>query len=300
MELFGGIEAGGTKFVCIIASGSDGIRAEAKFPTTTPEETLGKVLGFFQNYCIETGHKLGSIGIACFGPIDINPASPTFGYITTTPKPGWAQTNIVGLISEAMNLPVAMDTDVNVAAIGEGVWGAGKGLDDFIYLTIGTGIGGGALVNGKPVHGMVHPEMGHMRIPHNLKKDPFPGMCSYHGDCLEGLACGPAIKERWGQAAVSLPPDHAGWDIETDYLAFAIQNLVCIASPRRVILGGGVMQQAHLFPKIRMKVQQNLNGYVQAEEIIREIDQFIVPPGLGSRSGGLGAIALAKQIQVGK
>lgn len=297
MELFGGIEAGGTKFVCIIAGGPDDIQAEIKFPTTTPQETLGKVIEFFQKTQAETDQKLVSIGVACFGPLDLNPTSSTYGYITTTPKPDWQQTDMVGIIRKAMNVPVLTDTDVNVAAIGEGIWGAGQGLDDFIYLTIGTGIGGGAIVNGKPVHGMVHPEMGHMRVPHNWEKDPFPGICPYHEDCLEGLACGPAIKERWGQTSSSLSPDHPGWDIEADYLALAIQNLVCIASPKRIIMGGGVMQQTHLFPKVRAKVQQYLNQYVQALEITRQIDQFIVPPGLGSRAGALGAIALAQQIQ---
>jgi fructokinase len=297
MELFGGIEAGGTKFVCILAGGPDDIRAETKFATTTPHETLGSVIEFFQKTQAETGQNLVSIGIACFGPIDLNPTSPTFGYITTTPKPGWPQTDMVGIISKAMNAPVLMDTDVNVAAIGEGVWGAGQGLDDFIYLTIGTGVGGGAISNGKPVHGLVHPEMGHMRVPHNWVKDPFPGICPYHGDCLEGLACGPAIKERWGQDSGSLPPDHPAWEIEAEYLALAIQNLVCTASPKRIILGGGVMQQTHLFPRIRTKVQQYLNQYVQAQEITRHIDQFIVPPGLGNRAGALGAIALAQQIR---
>jgi fructokinase len=296
MELFGGIEAGGTKFVCIIAGGPDDIRAETKFPTTTPQETLGRVVDFFQKTQAEIGQNLVSIGVACFGPIDLNLTSSTYGYITTTPKPGWPQTDMVGTIRKEMNVPVLMDTDVNVAAFGEGMWGAGQGLDDFIYLTIGTGIGGGAIVNGKPVHGLVHPEMGHMRLPHNWEKDPFPGICPYHGDCLEGLACGPAIKERWGQTSGSLSPDHPGWDIEADYLALAIQNLVCIASPRRIIMGGGVMQQVHLFPRVRAKVQQYLNQYVQALEIIQQIDQFIVPPGLGNRAGALGAIALAQQI----
>jgi fructokinase len=183
---------------------------------------------------------------------------------------------------------------VNGAALGEHRWGAAQGLDTFVYLTIGTGIGGGGLVNGKLMHGLVHPEMGHMRLPHDLKRDPFVGVCPFHGDCLEGLANGPAIEARWGQRGETLPPDHSAWELEAHYVALGVVNLVCILSPQRVILGGGVMQQAHLFPMIRSDVQQLLNSYVKAEAILERIDEFIVPPGLGSRAGVKGAIALAQ------
>jgi len=296
MNLYGGVEAGGTKFVCVIAGGPDDIRAEVKFPTTQPQETLGRVIAFFKENQVKYRDPLVSIGVACFGPIDLDPESAKYGYITTTPKPGWPDTDVIGTLGKSLGLPVAMDTDVNAAAVGEGVWGASQGLEDFVYLTIGTGIGGGGLSNGRPIHGLVHPEMGHMRLPHNWQDDPFPGFCIYHGDCLEGMASGPALQKRWGQPAETFPLDHKIWDLESTYLALAVQNLVCTLSPRRIILGGGVMQQSHLFPLIRAKAKIFLNNYIAAPEILEDIDHFIVPPGLGNRAGVLGAVALAKQI----
>lgn len=293
MNVFGGIEAGGTKFVCAVGSGPDDIRAQERFPTTTPEETLGKAIKFFKEQMKRENIK--AIGIATFGPADPDSDSPTYGYITSTPKPGWRNTDFAGEIKKAFNLPVGFDTDVNGAALGEYVWGAAVGLDTFIYLTIGTGLGGGGMVRGKLVHGLIHPEMGHIRIPHDWKNDPYQGKCPYHGDCFEGLACGPAIRERWGQKAYTLPPDHPAWDLEAHYLALGLHNLICTLSPQRIIMGGGVMKQAQLFPKIRKKVIELLNGYVQSPEILQHIDRYIVPPGLGGRSGVLGAIALAKR-----
>ncbi|MCD4783524.1 MAG: ROK family protein [Candidatus Eremiobacteraeota bacterium] len=294
MDVFGGIEAGGTKFVCAVGSGPDDIRAQEQFSTTTPEETLGKTIEFFKEQMKKEDIK--AIGIATFGPADPDPDSPTYGYITSTPKPGWRNTDFAGNIKEALNLPVGFDTDVNGAAQGEYIWGAAGGLDTFIYLTIGTGLGGGGMVRGKLIHGLIHPEMGHMRIPHDREKDPYQGKCPYHGDCLEGLACGPAIEERWGQKAHTLPPDHPAWDLEAHYLALGLHNLICTLSPRRIIMGGGVMKQSQLFPKIRKKVLKLLNGYIQSPEILEHIDRYIVPPGLGERSGVLGAIALAKSV----
>ncbi|MGD0006440.1 MAG: ROK family protein [Anaerolineaceae bacterium] len=296
MNLYGGVEAGGTKFVCVIAGGPEDIRAEVKFPTTQPQETIGRVIAFFKENRVKYKDPLVSIGVACFGPIDLELASAKYGYITTTPKPGWPDTDVVGTLGKNLDLPVAIDTDVNAAAVGEGVWGAGQGLEDFVYLTIGTGIGGGGLSNGRPIHGLVHPEMGHMRLPHNWQDDPFPGSCIYHGDCLEGMASGPALQKRWGQPAETFRIDHKIWDLESTYLALAVQNLVCTLSPRRVILGGGVMQQSHLFPLIRAKTKIFLNNYIAAPEILEDVDHFIVPPGLGNRAGVLGAVALAKQI----
>ena len=297
MSLYGGIEAGGTKFVCVVASGPEDIRAETRFPTTTPEETLEKVITFFQREMASADEALKGIGIACFGPVDLNHKSPSYGYITSTPKQHWQNVDIVGLVSRALNLPVTLDTDVNAAAVGEGVWGAGKGLENFVYLTIGTGIGGGAVVNGRPVHGLVHPEMGHMRIPHDWKEDAYDGCCPYHGDCWEGLAAGPAIKLRWGQSAERLPANHPAWDLEAKYLGMALTNIVLMLSPQRIILGGGVMQQPHLFPLVRAKTQIYLNQYIQSPVILNEIDQFIVPPGLGNRAGVMGAVALAQQME---
>jgi fructokinase len=291
MTLFGGIEAGGTKFVCAVGSGPDDLRAEIRFPTNTPEETIGRAIAFFQEQWAK--EPLDAIGIASFGPIDPNPASPTFGYITTTPKPGWAQTDFAGIIRQALKVPVGFDTDVNGAALGEHRWGAGQGLDSFIYLTIGTGIGGGGMANGKLMHGLVHPEMGHILLtPH--PDDPHPeGFCPYHGSCLEGMANGPALEKRWSQRAETLPDDHPAWELEAYYLALGLVNFICTLSPQRIIMGGGVMEQPRLFSLIRQKTLDLLNGYVQSPAILTHIDDYIVPPGLGNRAGVLGAIALA-------
>jgi len=293
MDLFGGIEAGGTKFVCAVGSGPDDVRQEIRYSTTTPAESIGRAIAFFRDVRAQ-GATLRAVGIAAFGPLDPNPTSPTFGYITTTPKPGWAHADFVGPLRAALGLPVGFDTDVNGAALGEGKWGAAQGLDTFVYLTIGTGIGGGALAEGRLLHGLMHTELGHIRIPHDWGDDPFPGVCPYHGDCFEGLACGPAIEARWGQRAETLPPDHPAWALEARYIALALVNTLLSLCPQRIILGGGVMEQAHLFPLIRQEVVALLNGYVQVPAILRDIECYIVPPGLGNRAGVLGAIALAQ------
>lgn len=293
--LVGGIEAGGTKFVCAVGCGPDDVRAEARIPTTTPAETIGRSIEFFQQQRAKLG-PLAAIGIAAFGPIDPQPGSPTFGYITSTPKAGWRDIDFAGAVQRALGIPVGFDTDVNVAALGESRWGAGQGLDNLVYLTIGTGIGGGGLINGAPMHGLIHPEMGHIRVPHDLTADPYPGCCPFHGDCLEGLACGPAISARWKQPAEALPADHPAWALEAHYLALAIVNLICTLSPERIIMGGGVMSHAGLFPLIRRNVQKLLQGYVQSAAILEGVDNYIVPPGLGNRSGVLGAFALARQL----
>ncbi len=237
-----------------------------------------------------------AIGIAAFGPLDPDPASPTYGHITTTPKEGWAHTDFVGALRRHFDGPIAFDTDVNGAALGEWRWGAARGLDTFIYLTVGTGIGGGGMARGRLLHGLIHPEMGHIRLARDPQRDPFAGICPFHGDCLEGLASGPALEKRWGQKAETLPPDHPAWDLEADYLAQALHNFICVLSPQRIILGGGVMQQRHLFPRIRARVLASLNGYVQSPALLERIDEYIVPPALGSRAGVLGAIALGERV----
>ncbi len=293
-SLYGGIEAGGTKFVCAIGRGPNELLGETRFPTTTPAETLGRAVDFLKEQQTRYG-PLAAVGIASFGPVDLNPASATFGYITTTPKPGWGQVDVAGPIRAATGAPVGFDTDVNGAAMGEWRWGAAQGLDTFVYLTVGTGIGGGALANGKPLHGLLHPEMGHMRVGHDRDKDPFAGSCPYHGDCLEGLACGPAMQARWGQPAETLPPDHPAWALEAHYLGQAVANLVCTLSPQRIIIGGGVAGHAGLFPMIRAEAQKLLNGYVQVPALLKRIDDYVVPPGLGARAGVLGAIVLAER-----
>jgi len=294
MTLVGGIEAGGTKFVCAVGSGPDDVRAETRFPTTTPEETIGQAIDFFREQREQHG-ELAALGIAAFGPLDPDPASPTYGYITSTPKPGWTNVDFAGPLARALDLPVAFDTDVNGAALAEGRWGAAQGLDTFIYLTIGTGIGGGAMVGGSLLHGLLHPEMGHVRLPHDRQQDPYPGRCPYHGDCLEGLASGPAIAARWGRPAQTLPVDHPAWSLEAHYLALGLVNFIVTLSPQRIILGGGVMEQAQLFPLVRRRVLELLNGYVQSPRLLEQIDMYIVPPALGRRAGVLGALALARQ-----
>lgn len=292
MALYGGIEAGGTKFVCAIGTGPDDVRAETRFPTSVPEQAIAQAIAFFQEQ--QQGEPLTAIGVASFGPVDPDPRSPSFGYVTTTPKPGWAHTNFVGPLREALGVPVGFDTDVNGAALGEHRWGAAQGLDTFVYLTIGTGLGGGAMVNGKLLHGLMHPEMGHMLIPHNWDADPYAGFCPYHGDCWEGLAAGPGLEGRWQTRAENLPPEHPAWELEAHYLALGLVNIITVLSPQRIIMGGGVMDQLHLFPLIHNHVYTMLNGYIQSAQILENMDRYIVPPGLGSRAGVLGAIALAQ------
>jgi len=291
MPLFGAIEAGGTKFVCAVGTSPEDLRARLELPTTTPGETLDRVIAFLE----EEGQDepLSAVGIASFGPIDVNRASPQFGYITSTPKSGWQNVDLVGPIRRAFRLPVAFDTDVNAAALGEGRWGAAQGLGTFLYITVGTGIGGGGLVEGRLLHGILHPEMGHMRIAHDWRSDPFPGACPFHGDCWEGLASGTAIEARWGAKGQQVPPDHAAWRLEAHYLALGVTNLICALAPQRIILGGGVMRQGGLFPLIRLETLQLLNSYIRVDAITERIDEYIVPARLGNNAGVLGAMALA-------
>jgi len=292
-KFWGGIEAGGTKFVCAIGGGPDSIAELAKFPTTTPQETLARTVDFFK----EHGNKynLQGLGVASFGPVDLDKDSPKYGYITSTPKPGWKDTEVVGILQREFGLPVGFDTDVNGAALGEYRWGAGQGMDTLMYLTVGTGIGGGVMVEGNLLHGLTHPETGHIKLQRDPEEDPYEGFCPYHGDCFEGLAAGPAIQGRWGKPAEELPEDHPAWDLEARYLAQALAIYVCCLSPKRIILGGGVMKQEQLFPKVRKRVQDILNGYIVSPSIQENIEDYIVPPGLGDRAGVLGAIALAQQ-----
>jgi fructokinase len=287
--MFGAIEAGGTKFVCAVGSGPQDLET-IQIPTTTPAATLERAVEFFWRFRGE----LRAVGIASFGPVDLHPGSWTYGYITSTPKAGWRNFDIAGSVRKALEVPVGFDTDVNGAALAEARWGAAQGLCDFLYLTVGTGIGGGALAHGQVLHGLVHPEMGHIRIPHDLAQDPYPGCCPYHGDCLEGLASGPAIQARWGMNASELPPDHPGLVLEAQYLALGLCNWVCTLSPQRIVLGGGVMHQARLFPLVRAELLRLLNGYIQASEITERADRFVVPAMLGSRAGVLGALVLAQ------
>jgi fructokinase len=288
---FGGIEAGGTKWVCGIGdAGAKLLRLET-FPTTTPQETIARAARFFTEDGVPEG-----LGVGSFGPIDVHTASPTWGRITTTPKPGWAHTDLVAPIRAALDIPVAFDTDVNAAALAESRWGAAIGLETFCYITVGTGIGGGAIVNGRLLHGLLHPELGHMRIPHDLARDPFVGVCPYHGDCLEGLASGEAIRQRWGRPGEELSGDPAVWELESEYLALGLMNIVCTLSPKRIVIGGGVTKQSTLLSLVRRRLQELAAGYFDAPELTlpQAVDRYIVPPGLGDQAGVLGAIELAR------
>lgn len=292
--MFGAIEAGGTKFVCGIGTSPENLKT-AQFPTSTPEITLSSVIEFFQ----ESNVKLNAIGIGSFGPVDLNRTSPTYGHITSTPKVGWQNFDLRGSVERALNVPVAFDTDVNGAILAEARWGAARGLTDAIYMTIGTGIGGGALVHSRVVHGLVHSEMGHLHIPHDWTRDPFPGICPYHGDCLEGLASGPAMQARWKQPGSTLRPEHPGWDLEAHYLALGLMNLAVAFSPERIIMGGGVMGQEHMADKLRAEFKKIMNGYIRHSDLTDHLDVYIQAPALGSLSGVLGALVLAEQIYSG-
>ncbi|MCO7175022.1 ROK family protein [Sporolactobacillus kofuensis] len=285
----GAIEAGGTKFVCAVGDASGKILATERIATETPEITMEKVIKFFMNFKIE------ALGIATFGPVDLDPESGTYGTITSTPKQGWANYPLLKTMKKKLSLPVGITTDVNGAALGELYRGAGKGLNGCLYLTVGTGIGGGAISEGHVLQGMSHPEMGHILLRRHPNDQEFEGICPYHKDCLEGLASGPALQARWGKPARALPSDHSAWEIEADYLAQALMQYVLIVSPKRIILGGGVMKQAQLFPLIREKLRLYLNNYVAFPELNADIDAYVVPPALGDNAGITGALILAKQ-----
>ncbi len=288
--IYAAIEAGGTKFVCGLGSGPEDLET-TQFPTTTPAETIARALEFFSS-CARG--PIAAAGIASFGPVELHRDSPGWGRITTTPKAGWRDADLAGPVGMALGAPVVFDTDVNGAALAEHRWGAARDVDDCVYLTIGTGIGGGAICDGRLLHGLLHPEMGHIRVPHDRVADPFPGVCPFHGDCLEGLASGPAIQARWGCRGADLPAGHPAWELEARYLSLAVANLACTLSPARFILGGGVMAQRHLFDLLHQYTLALLNGYIASARITDRIHEYIVPPALGSRAGVLGALALAE------
>jgi fructokinase len=297
MKPLGGIEAGGTKFVCATGTGPDDVRAEARIPTTIPDETLARVIAFFREQA--TDAPLAALGLATFGPVDLDPRSPTFGFITSTPKPGWAHTDLAGSLGRALGLPVAVDTDVNGAALAEHRWGALRGCDPAVYVTVGTGVGGGAVVNGQTVHGAVHPEMGHLRVPHDRARDPFPGVCPYHGDCLEGLASATAMRGRWNVGPDNLPPDHPGWELEASYLGLGLASVVAVLSPQRIVLGGGLIRAPGLLPRVRERLVALIGGYLRSPAL-DDIERYVTAPALGERAGVLGAIALAQDAGVAR
>lgn len=286
---YGGVETGGTWCVCAAGTGPGEIERQEQFRTAGPKETLERIVEFFG-----AGRRPDVIGIGSFGPVDVDPRSPTWGYVTTTPKPGWRHAAVAPVVRDRLGVPVAFDHDVAAAALGEYRWGAGRQLKALAYVTVGTGIGAGLLIDGKPWHGLLHPEVGHLRIPHDRDRDPFPGSCPMHGDCWEGLACGPAIEQRWGVPGDELPDDHPAWDLEAEYLALGILSIVSVFSPERIILGGGVMERRGLVTQVGAKLRGLLGGYLQTPLLGEEINAFLVPPALGDRAGVLGAIALAE------
>ena len=288
MTSFGGIEAGGTRWTCAVGDGGAEVARSETFATTTPAETIGRAVEFFAAV-----PDLAALGVGSFGPVEVTPASPRWGTITTTPKPEWRDTDVISPLAAALGLPIALDTDVNAAAVGEWRHGAAQGLDTFAYITVGTGIGGGVFANGRPVHGLLHPEVGHAMVPHDRERDPFPGSCPFHGDCLEGLASGTALRARWGRPGEELT-DPAAWELEAEYLALGLANVVLLVSAERIVLGGGVGGAPGLLPRVRTRLQEVLAGYVDAPGLGPGIDAYLVAPGLGPRSGVVGAIELAR------
>jgi fructokinase len=281
--LLAGVETGGTRCNLAVGTGPGDLRATESIPTTGPDETIGRIAAFLAEHA-----PVDALGIGAFGPVDVDPGSKTWGRVGNTPKPGWSGADLAGrLAGELGGVPVGFDTDVNAAALGERRWGAGDGLDDLVYITVGTGIGGGAVAGGRAVHGLGHPEMGHVPVPRDPERDPFRGSCPYHGDCLEGLASGTAMRARWGVGGEELPPEHQAWRLEAGYLAHGIAAIAYVLSPRRVILGGGVMHAPGLLELVRGELERLLSGYVDAPELVR--------PGLGDRAGVLGALALAEE-----
>ena len=286
-HVYGGIEAGGTKFVCAVGEAPQNIEASTWIPTTTPAETLERVIAFFRPYALR------SLGLAAFGPIDLDRASPTYGCILSTPKLAWQSCPIVDTLHTALGVPVTVDTDVNAAALAEVTYGAGQGYDPLVYLTIGTGIGGGAVIHGRSLHGLLHPEMGHMLLA-RVPGDTGPSGCPFHEDCLEGLASGHAIEVRFG-APEQLPLDHEAWVLEAAYLGQALAIITTILSPQRIIIGGGVMHQPLLLLRIREACAQALRGYMPRLITSGDFEAYIVPPALGDRVGVIGALHLAQE-----
>ncbi len=285
--LIGALEAGGTKMVCSIGTPQGGVLQRAIFPTLTPEETVPQIVDFLSKY------QVSALGIGSFGPLDLNPNSPTYGYITLTPKKDWRNYPLLDSLKTALNLPTGIDTDVNASALAEYQMGAGKGCNSLVYVTVGTGIGGGIVIDGELVHGLVHPELGHMLLS-PMEGDSMPdGICPFHKHCLEGLASGPAIEKRWGLSSRLMMQDHPAWTLEAEYLSQMCVNIILMISPEKIVLGGGVMQQAHLYPRIRSRVVELLGGYVASDKVSPEnISSYIVPPALGVNSGVTGALLL--------
>ena len=294
-ELLGGVETGGTWCVCALGTRPGELEALEEFPTGEPGPTLERIADFF------TGSRTpAAVGVGAFGPLELDPESPAWGHVlATTPKPGWQDAPVGPALRDRLRVPVKLDTDVNAAAVAEHRWGAGRGVASLCYLTVGTGIGGGLVINGAPVHGLVHPEVGHFRVPRN-RDDSFAGACPIHGDCWEGMASGTAIAERWGVRPEELPDEHPGWALEAEYLALGILSIVCVASPHRVIVGGGVMSRAVLLPMMRERLRDLVAGYLDTPLLGERVGDYVVAPELGDRAGVFGAMALASDALRGR
>jgi fructokinase len=288
-----GVELGGSKCVCLIGTGPDDIAAQISVPTDSdPNVTLGRIEEILHNWKCTYG-TFSAIGLASFGPLDLRSESATYGHITATVKAGWSGTDIVGRLARPLGVPIGFNTDVNGAALAEKRWGLARGLSDFAYITVGTGVGVGLIVAGKPVFGCNHTELGHVRIarhPH----DAWPGVCSFHGDCVEGLASGPAIAARAGVAAREIPDDSPVWELVAHALAQLLHTIVLATAPRCILVGGGVPQaRPQILKRARRLLVESLNGYLDLQELTGGIDRYVVPPGLGALAGPLGALAIA-------
>ena len=291
-RLLAGVELGGTKCVCILGTGPQDIRAQQRLPTTDPESTLAAIEGVLREWRQQHG-AFAALGVASFGPLDLEPGSPRRGFLKATTKPGWSHANVAGRLAGALGVPYGVDTDVNGAALAEGRWGAARGLRDFAYITVGTGVGVGLIVSGAPVFGCNHTEMGHLRIA-RLPGDDWPGACVFHGACVEGLASGPAIEARVGMSADRIAADHSAWTTVAHALGQLLHALVLTTAPRKIIIGGGVMaSQPQLFARVRQEMRSSLNGYVEVDAITQHADEYVVPPALGPLAGPLGALTLA-------
>lgn len=284
--LLGALEAGGTKMVCAIGREDGTIIEHLSIPTETPEITMPKIIEYFKT------HAIKALGIGCFGPIDLNRASGTYGYITTTPKLAWANYNIAGVMQEALQVPVGFDTDVNGSVLGEVTYGSGRGIDNCIYITIGTGVGVGVIANGKLLHGMLHPEAGHVPLARHKDDSEYKCNCPYHDNCLEGLAAGPSIEKRWGKKVIELAEDKNVWELEAYYIGQALAGYILTLSPERIILGGGVMHQEHLLLLVREEVKKQLNGYIKTKQL-EHIEDYIALPSLNDNQGIMGCLKLA-------
>ncbi len=294
--VYAAIEAGGTKFVCAIGTADGALIERVRFPTRDPDNTLAEALAFFHGAAERHGRPR-ALGIGSFGPLELDPHSPHYGRLLRTPKLAWRDADLLAPL-RALDIPIALDTDVNAAALAEATWGAGRDrdgrpLDCMVYVTVGTGIGGGAVLHGRTLRGLLHPELGHVHPRRHADDSAFAGICPHHGDCLEGLANGPAIVARLGHELGDAPEDHPIWAIEADYLGQLCAQLVLTLSPQRIVLGGGVMQHTRLFAPIRARTRHWLGGYIARDAVEGDIEQYIVPPGLDDRSGILGALRLA-------